>query len=79
MDKWVPIIHQIMSNGLVLNWGEINSSNMDSQLKKAQKDHEFYVASYSMDVMCASREYLAMGYKWDPIQSSMHVYCKILW
>ena len=68
-----------MSNGLVLNWGEINSSNMDSQLKKAQKDHEFYMASYLMDVMCASQEYPAMGWKWDPNQSSIHVYYKILW
>ena len=44
------------------------SSKLDSQLKKAQNDHEFYMASYLMDVMCASREYPTMGRKWDPSQ-----------
>ena len=29
-DKWVPIIHQIISNWLVLNLGEIISSNLDN-------------------------------------------------
>lgn len=65
-DKWVPIIYQILSSGLVLNWGEIKSSNLDNQLKKAQKDHEFYMASYLMDLMCSIHEYPEMGWKWDP-------------
>ena len=30
LDKWVSIIHQIMSNGSVLNWGEIMSLNLGS-------------------------------------------------
>ena len=51
MEKWVPIMHQVMSNGSILNWGEIISSNLDNQLRKAQMDHEFYMASYLMDVM----------------------------
>ena len=38
-DKWIPIIYQIMTNGATLNWGELISSNLDSQLKKVQKDH----------------------------------------
>ena len=37
------------------------------------------MASYLMDVMCASREYPTMGWKWDPSQSSIHVYYKIIW
>ena len=78
-NKWVPIIHQIISNGSTLNWGEIISSNLDGQLKKVQKDHEFYMASYLKDVMCVSWEYLEMGWKCDPSQSSIHVYWKILW
>ena len=78
-NKWVLITHQIMSNGSIFNWGEIISSNLDSQLKKAHKDHDLYMDSYLMDVMCASREYLVMGWKWDPSKSSIHVYCKILW
>ena len=76
-EKWVLIIHQIISNGSILNLGEIISLNLDSHLKKAQKDHDFYMASYLMVVMCASREYPTMGWKWDPSQSWIHVYCKI--
>ena len=78
-EKWIPIIHQIMSNGLVLNWEEIISWNLDSQLKKAHQDHEFYMASYLMDVMYASWEYPVMGWKWDPTKSSIHSYYKFLW
>lgn len=37
------------------------------------------MASYVMDVMCASREYLALGWKWDPSRPSIHCYCKVLW
>ena len=32
-------------------------SNMDIQLKKVQKEHKLYIASYLLDVMCESREY----------------------
>ena len=33
-DKWVPITHQVITSGSIMNWGEIISSNLDSQLKK---------------------------------------------
>lgn len=36
-EKWIPIIHQVITHGSTLNWGEIISSNLDIQLKKAQK------------------------------------------
>lgn len=78
-EKWVLIIHQILSNGSILIWGDIISSNLDNQLKKAQKDHEFYMASYLMNVMRGSWEYLEMGWNWYPSQSSIHVYCKVIW
>ena len=38
-DKWIPIIYQIITSGSTLNWGELISSNLDIQLRKAQKDH----------------------------------------
>ena len=38
-DKWIPIIYQIMTSGVTLNWGELISSNLDNQLKKVHKDH----------------------------------------
>ena len=38
-DKWVPIIYQIMTSGVTLNWGELISSNLDNQLKKFHKEH----------------------------------------
>ena len=78
-DKWIPIIHQFITRGLVLNLGEIISSNLDIQLKKVQKEHQFYMASYLLDVMCVSGEYPSLGWKWNPSLSSIHVYYKMLW
>lgn len=40
--------------------------------------HKFYVDSYLLDVMCASKEYPSLGWKWTPRLLSIHVYCKIL-
>lgn len=77
-DKWIRIIHQVITSGLVLNCGEIISSNIDSQLKKVQSEYKFYMASYLLDFMCSTREYPSLGWKWNPILSPIHVYCKML-
>ena len=79
LDKWIPIIHRVITSESILNWGEIISSNLDSQLKKVQSEHKFYMASYLLDVMCASREYPSLGWKWNLSLSSIHVYCKMIW
>ena len=34
LDQWIPIIHQVITYGSILNLGEIISSNLDIQLKK---------------------------------------------
>ena len=62
-----------------MNWGEIISSNLDIELKKDQKEHQFYMSSYLLDVMCAIQEYPYLGWKWKPDLPSIHVYCKMLW
>ena len=54
LDKWIPIIQQVITYGSLLNWGEIISSNLDIQLKKVQKKQQFYMSSYLLYVMCAS-------------------------
>ena len=77
--KSIPIIHQVITYGSILNWGEIISSNLDIQLKKVQKEHQFYMSSYLLDVMCASQEYPSLGWRWKPNLSFIHVCCKILW
>ena len=79
LDKWIPIIYQIMTSGVTLNWGELISSNLDNQLKKVHKDHQFYMSTYLMDVMCASLEFPSLEWKWEPSLPSVHVYCKMLW
>ena len=79
LDKWIPIIYQIIKSIYKLNWGELISSNLDIQLNKAQKDHQFFMSSYLMNVMCASIEFPSLGWKWEPSLPSVHVYCKILW
>lgn len=56
-SKWISIIHKVIKHGSILNWGEIISSNLDIQLMKVHKEHQFYMSSYLLDVMCASQEY----------------------
>ena len=77
--KWIPIIHHFITHGSTLNWGEIISSNLDIQLKKVQKKHQFYMSSYLSDVMCASQEYPSLGWKCKFNLQSIHVYCKMIW
>ena len=31
-EKWIPIIHQVITHGSTLNWGELIPSNIDIQL-----------------------------------------------
>ena len=75
LGKWIPIIHQY---GSVLKWGEIISFNFDIQLKKVKNEHKFYMASYLLDVMCASIEYPSLSWKWNLDFPSINVYCKML-
>ena len=65
-DKWIPIIYQIITSGTTLNWGELISSNLDNQLKKVHKEHQFYMSTYLMDVMCVNREFPLLEWKWEP-------------
>ena len=39
LDKWSPIIYQIITSGSTLNQGELISSNLDLHLKKDYKYH----------------------------------------
>ena len=52
---------------------------MDIQLQKVNKEHQFYMSSYILDVMCASQEYPYLGWKSKPYLLSIHVYYKMLW
>ena len=62
-----------------MNWGELISSKLDNQLNKVQKEHQFYMSTYLMDVMCANLEFPSLEWKWEPSLPSIHVYCKMLW
>ena len=79
LDKWIPIIYQIITSGSTLNWGELISSNLDLQLKKSRKEHRYFMSSYLLDVMCSSIEFPSLGWKWEPNLPLVHVYCKMLW
>ena len=78
-DTWISIIYQIITSGVTLNWGELISSNLDNQLKEVHKEHQFYMATYFMDVMCANIEFPSLKWKWESSLPSVHVYCKMLW
>ena len=52
--KWIPIIDQVITSGSKLNWGELISSSLDFQLKKYHKEHQFFMSSYLLAMMCAS-------------------------
>ena len=78
-DKWIPIIYHIITSGSTLNWGELISSILDLQLKKAHKKHQFFMSSYLLDMMCSSKEYPSLGCRGEPNLPSVNVYCKMLW
>jgi hypothetical protein len=78
-DKWIPIIYHIITNESTLNWGELISSNLDNQLKKVHKDHQFYMSTYLMDVTCANIEFPSLEWKWESSLPSILVYYKMLW
>ena len=79
LEKWIHIIHQVITSGSTLNWGELISSNLDLQLKKSRKEHRFFMSSYLLDVMRANIEFPSLWWKWEPNLPSVHVYCKMLW
>ena len=78
-DKWILIIYQIITSKATLNRGELISSNFDNQLNKVHKEHQFYMSTYLMDVMCANLEFPSLEWKWELSFPSIHVYCKMLW
>lgn len=78
-NKWIPIIYQIITSGATVNWGELISLNLGNQLKKVHKEHQFYMSTYLMDVMCANLKFSLLEWKWEPSLPSIHVYCKMLW
>ena len=78
LDKWIPIIYQLITSGATLNLGEIISSNLDNQLKKVHKEHHFYMSTYLMNVMCVSLEFPSLGWKWESSLPSIHVWHKML-
>ena len=73
LDKWIPIIYHIITSRSTLNQGELISSNLDVQLRKVWKYHQFYMSSYLMNVMCASLEFPSLGWKWESILPLIHV------
>ena len=79
LDKWILIIYQIMTSRVTLNWGEPISYNLDNQLKKVHKDHQFYMSTCLMDVIFANLEFPSLEWKWESSLPSVHVYCKMLW
>ena len=78
-NKWIPIIYQIITSRSTLNCAKIISSNLDAQLRKFWKDHQFYMSSYIMDVMCASLEFSSLGWKWESNLPLIHLYYNMLW
>ena len=61
-----------------MNWGELISCNLDNQLKKVRKEHQFYMSTYLMNVMCASLEFPSLVWRWESNLPLIHVYCKML-
>lgn len=78
-DKWILIMYHIITCGESLNWGEHISSNLYIQMRKVHKDHQFYMSSYLMNVMCTNLEFRSLGWKWESNLPLIHVYCKMLW
>jgi hypothetical protein len=39
----------------------------------------FHMSSYLIDIMCVAHQYPNMGWAWKPTDTTIHIYCKVLW
>jgi hypothetical protein len=59
--------------------GQFRANPPSVEWKTLQKEHQFFMSSCLLDVMCANRMYHSLGRKWKFDLMSIHVYCKMLW
>lgn len=68
-SSWAPLIHEISTNGTILNWATILSDSMSlaiNQIRKSAQVTGFYMSSYFMDAVCASNTFPALSWRWTP-------------
>jgi hypothetical protein len=81
-SSWAPLIHEISTNGTILNWATILSDSMSlaiNQIRKSAQVTGFYMSSYFMDAVCASNTFPALSWRWTPKCHPVHIYCHMLW
>ena len=69
-EEWVPLIYKIVNNGYIFNWGSIPYINMEDVLSKCkkytiQKPKGFYMASYLIEIVCASNPFPNLRWNWN--------------
>jgi hypothetical protein len=82
-EAWMPIAYNVAVSGSTFNWRAIISKQLSTRIEQAQNPNlgdvpSFYMASYSLDVICARNIFSRMGLSWHvselPIQ-----YFSALW
>jgi hypothetical protein len=84
LEAWMPLEYTVVISRSNFNWGEIISKQLRICVQWAQMPKEgeaptFYMASYFLDVMCASNIFANMNLSWHVSKLPVHVYFIILW
>jgi hypothetical protein len=79
--EWFPMAYTMVKNGQAFNWEIILSFNITNQVldPKGITNHVFYMSSYLIDVICATRYFLVFNWAWTLDQGLVHVYYSQLW
>lgn len=82
--SYMPLMYYCVGEGLWFNWDDILLINLIKAITaivEAQSGTfpSFHMSSYLMDIMCVAHQYPKMGWKWQPSDEAIHIYCKVLW
>jgi hypothetical protein len=82
--SYMPLIYYCTDKGSLFNWDDILSTNLIEAITTVVKSQpgtfpSFHMSSYLMDIMCVAHQYPKMGWEWQPIDPTIHIYCKVLW
>jgi hypothetical protein len=80
----IPLIYYCANEGSMFNWVDILSIILVESITvvketKPEKFPSFHMVSYLLDIMCIPHQYPKMGWAWKPVDSSIHIYYKVLW
>jgi hypothetical protein len=82
--SYMPLIYLCADVGVSFNWENILSKNLTASISTVTQEKpktfpSFHMSSYLLDIMCTTHRYPNIGWSWLSSNTSIHIYCKVLW